>query len=257
MAYVWVWRFTHPLFWIPVVGLILASQLARGDRAASLGLQIENFGACARRFGPALIGVSLAMLAAGLVLGTPPRSDSGQVMLSFGLYLPVGLFQQYLLIGYFLTRFEAVPSRGGGRDFKFTAALFSVVHSPNWFLMLVTPVKAAYAAILECIASRRISTFLGIGAHGTIGTLLFLVVTDSVSHQFAGWPRLVPAIPEQLPVGPTPGQSQGESGKIFDKGMKRRWSSLSLCRGGKLSALSGRFLIGTSARVGLAAFQHL
>ena len=185
MAYVWVWRFTHPMLWLPVVGLILASQLARGDGAASLGFRIENFGACARRFGPALIGVALTMLAAGLVLGTIRPIGFEQALLSFGLYLPWGLFQQYLLIGYFLTRFEAALSRNAATIL--TSGLFSVVHSPNWFLMLVTPV-AAYAAIWVYRQQKNLY-FLGL-AHGTIGTLLFLVVTDSVSHHLRvgpGW----------------------------------------------------------------------
>lgn len=185
MAYVWKWRFTHPLLWLPVVALILASHVAHGERAAALGLQIENFGVCLRRFGPALIAVALTMLAGGLVLGTIRPIGFEQAMLSFSLYLPWGLFQQYLLIGYFLTRFEAALSRTGAA--LLTAALFSVVHSPNWFLMLVTPV-AAYAAIWVYRQQKNLY-FLGL-AHGTIGTLLFLVVTDSVSHHLRvgpGW----------------------------------------------------------------------
>jgi hypothetical protein len=185
MAYVWKWRFTHPMFWFPVVGLIFASQVAHGRGAAALGLRIENFGICLRRFGPALIVLALTMFAAGLVLRTIRPIGVGPAMLSFVLSLPWGLFQQYLLIGYFLTRFEAVLSRSGAAIL--TSALFSVVHSPNWFLMLATPV-AAYAAIWVYRQQKNLY-FLGL-AHGTSGTLLFLVVTDSVSHHLRvgpGW----------------------------------------------------------------------
>ena len=53
MAYIWKWRFhSHPRpFWLPLVALILASHLAHRDRARAMGLQIDNFGICMRRFG--------------------------------------------------------------------------------------------------------------------------------------------------------------------------------------------------------------
>ena len=104
---------------------------------------------------------------------------------SLGLYPPWGLFQQYLLNAYFLKRFDAVLSpRAAGIT---TAALFSAVHSRNWFLMLVAPV-AGYGAIQ---VYRRYANlyFLGV-VHATIGFLLFRVLPDSVSHHLKvgpGW----------------------------------------------------------------------
>ncbi|HEY1758928.1 MAG TPA: CPBP family intramembrane glutamic endopeptidase [Bryobacteraceae bacterium] len=185
MVYIWEWRFTHPRFWLPVVALILVSHLAHRDRAPALGLQTRNFGICLSRLGPALIGLALAMLSAGVLLGTIRPIGFEQAGESFALYLPWGLFQQCLLNGYFLTRFEATLSRNAATIV--TSVLFGIVHSPNWFLMLVTPV-AGYGAIWVYHRYKNLY-FLGL-AHATIGFLLFFVVPDSVSHHLRvgpGW----------------------------------------------------------------------
>ena len=185
MAYIWKFRFTHPRFWLPVVAMILLSHLAHREHLAGLGFRTENFGDCMRRFGPTLIGLALVMLSAGLLLGTLRPLGFRQAMGSFTLYLPWGLFQQYLLNGYFLKRFDMALSRGAAGIL--TATLFSAVHSPNWFLMLVTPV-AGYVAVRVYRRYKNLY-FLGL-AHATIGFLLFVAVPDSVSHHLnvgPGW----------------------------------------------------------------------
>jgi len=185
MAYIWKLRFTHPMFWFPAVALILTSHLAHHERAPGLGFQARNFGNCVRTFGPALIGLALAILTAGLALGTIRPLGLGQAMESFGLYLPWGLFQQYLLNGYFLKRFEMALSRNAASIL--TSVLFCAVHLPNWFLMLVTLV-AGYGAIWVYRRYRNLY-FLGL-AHATIGFLLFVAVPDSLSHHLnvgPGW----------------------------------------------------------------------
>jgi membrane protease YdiL (CAAX protease family) len=105
--------------------------------------------------------------------------------MAWAIYLPWGLFQQYLLNGFCLTRLEiALPQRGAALA---AAALFSAIHAPNWFLMLVT-FGAGYAAA-RLYTSYRNLYFLGL-AHGTVGVLLFLVVPDSISHHLVigpGW----------------------------------------------------------------------
>lgn len=177
MAYIWKLRFTHPWSWVPILGLVVVSHVARRQDAPALGFRVTDLGTCARKFGPALIGLALFLGAAGLILGTIRPMGWEGAALGLGLYLPWGLFQQYLMNAYFLKRFETVLSqRAAG---FITAALFSAVHTPNWFLMLVTPV-AGYGAIQ---VYRRYSNLYFLGAaHAVIGFLLFLVVPDSVSH---------------------------------------------------------------------------
>jgi hypothetical protein len=185
MAYIWKLRFTHPRFWIPIVALVLISVAAHHERASALGFQTRNFGNCVRRFAAPLIGLALAMFSAGLLLGTIRPVGFEPAMLSFALYLPWGLFQQYLLNGYFLKRFDTSLSPHAANIL--TSMLFCVVHTPNWFLMLVSPL-AGYGAIAVYRRYKNLY-FLGV-AHAIIGFLLFMVVPDWMSHHLnvgPGW----------------------------------------------------------------------
>jgi membrane protease YdiL (CAAX protease family) len=185
MAYIWRWRVTHPWSWALPAALIVASHIAHHESAASLGFRTANFADCVRKFGPALIGLVLAMAGAGLLFGTVRPIGLEPAIESLALYLPWGLIQQYLLNGYFLNRFDMALSRNAASILA--SALFCVAHSPNWPLMLITA-GAAYAAI--CIYRRyRNLYFLGL-AHATIGFLLFMLVPDSLIHHMRvgpGW----------------------------------------------------------------------
>ena len=89
------------------------------------------------------------------------------------------------LNGYFQNRLNrAVSPRQAP---ILSAALFSGVHLPNWFLMAVTLLLGYCSA--RIYNRYRNLYFLGV-AHGTLGVLLYLVVPDSVSHHLAvgpGW----------------------------------------------------------------------
>lgn len=185
MTYIWKLRFTHPMFCLPAVALILVSHTVHRERAPALGFRAANFGNCVRKFGPALMAVVLLIFGAGLWLGTIRPMGFEQVILSFALYLPWGLFQQYLLNGYFLTRFDVLLSQNAAR--LLASVLFCAVHTPNWFLMLVTA-AAGYAAIWVYRRYRNLY-FLGL-VHAIIGVLLFVAVPDSLSHHLnvgPGW----------------------------------------------------------------------
>jgi len=185
LAYIWSLRYHHPAAWAPILVLPLASHWWRREGAAALGFRMQNLAECLRRFAPALGFLALTLLASGLLLDTVRRIALDRVAVTWAIYLPWGLFQQYLLNGYCLTRLQIVlPARGAALA---AAALFSAVHAPNWFLMLVTLV-AGYAAARLYTRYRNLY-FLGL-AHGTLGVLLFLVVPDSISHHLVigpGW----------------------------------------------------------------------
>lgn len=185
MGYIWRLRFSHPWLWVPLVAWVLVSHLARRERAAALGFRLEDLGDCFRRFGPALLSLVVVLCGAGVLFDTFRPLKLEQAAGSWALYLPWGLFQQYMLNAYFLRRFETgLSQRSAG---IVTAGLFSAVHSPNWFLMLVTPV-ASYAGIQVYRRNANLY-FLGF-AHATIGFLLFMVVPDAISHHLnvgPGW----------------------------------------------------------------------
>jgi hypothetical protein len=185
MAYIWELRYSHHGAWLGILALMLISHRLRGEHAVTLGFNSGNLWTCLRDFAPAIAFLALLMLALGILLQTtrPIRFEQG--FWAWAAYLPWGLFQQYILNGYFLNRFDSVLSRRAAP--VLSAALFSGAHLPNWFLMLVTLLTGYACARIY----RRYNNlyFLGI-AHGTVGFLLFLIVPDSISHHLTvgpGW----------------------------------------------------------------------
>jgi membrane protease YdiL (CAAX protease family) len=129
--------------------------------------------------------LSLAFVGGGILLQTTRPIGFDQGLTAWLGYVPWGLFQQYVLNGYFMNRFDAVVSRRAAP--VVSAALFSGAHTPNLFLMGVT-LLAGYCCARVYRRYRNLY-FLGL-AHGTLGFLLFLVVPDSISHHLTvgpGW----------------------------------------------------------------------
>lgn len=187
MAYIWVLRFGHHWAWTGILGLMMVSHKLRREDAGRLGFRWSNLPECLWEFGPALAFAALLLFAGGMLFETTRRVGFDQAFLSWAVYIPWGIFQQYILNGYFLTRFDATVSRRAAS--ALAAGFFAGAHTPNWFLMVVTLLLGYCCTILY----RRYKNlyFLGI-AHGTIGFLLYLVVPDSISHHLnvgPGWFR--------------------------------------------------------------------
>jgi membrane protease YdiL (CAAX protease family) len=184
MAYIWSLRYSHRLLWLGILALMVLSHLAHRERARGLGFDATNFRECLREFGPALGFLGLALFGCGTLLHTTRPIRFEEAMLAWAGYVPWGLFQQYVLNGYFFNRFSSVLSRRAAP--LAAATLFSSAHTPNWFLMLVT-LAAGYCCARVYRRYKNLY-FLGI-AHGTVGFLLFLVVPDSVTHHLVVGPR--------------------------------------------------------------------
>lgn len=187
MAYIWILRFAHHWAWAGILALMVASHALHREDAGGLGFRWSNLPECLAEFAPALAFSALLLFAIGMLLDTtrPVRPD--QALLSWAAYIPWGIFQQYILNGYFLTRFDAAVSRRAAS--ALAAAFFAGAHTPNWFLMAVTLLLGYCCTILY--RRQKNLYFLGI-AHGTIGFLLYLVVPDSISHHLnvgPGWFR--------------------------------------------------------------------
>jgi membrane protease YdiL (CAAX protease family) len=185
VAYIWNLRYSHGGAWVVILGLMLLSHLARRENAYSLGFRTRHMGACWRELAPALAFLALLMLASGILLHTLRPIAVETALAAFVAYVPWGVFQQYVLNGYFLNRLDAVLGRRAAS--LISAALFCGVHTPNWFLMLVA-FPAGYCSTRIYRRYRNLY-FLGL-AHATVGFLLFLVVPDSVSHHLKvgpGW----------------------------------------------------------------------
>jgi hypothetical protein len=185
MQYIWWLRYRHPGMWLLILVLMLLSHRVHRERARTLGFDAFRLRECLEELTPALAFLTLFMLASGILLQTTRAIGFDRALLSWVGYLPWGLFQQYILNGYFLNRFDAVLSRRAAP--LAAATLFSGAHLPNWFLMAVTLV-AGYGCT-RIYRKYNNLYFLGI-AHATVGFLLFLVVPDSISHHLTvgpGW----------------------------------------------------------------------
>ena len=177
MAYIWVLRDGHHWWWVPILCLMLASHGLRRERAAGLGFRLAGLEDCWREYAPALAFAALSLTAAGFLCQTTRSIALNNALVAWGAYLPWGLFQQYLLNGYFFNRLDSVFSRRAAA--LAAAGLFSGAHLPNWFLMALT-LLAGYCCTL--IYKRYQNLFFLGAAHGTIGFLVFMVVPDSISH---------------------------------------------------------------------------
>jgi hypothetical protein len=183
MLYIWRLRYTWPLAWIFILGILILSHILRREPAASLGFRWSNFRECVERLAPALLLLALSLIAGGVLLQTMRNISFEHGLLCLAVYCPWGLFQQYILNGYLANRLLAVlPVRHVP---LIAAALFSGTHLPNWFLMLVTFAAGYYST--KIYMKYRNVYFLGL-AHGVIGTVLFLVIPDSISHHLTVGP---------------------------------------------------------------------
>ncbi len=186
MLYIWKLRMFHPWLWMVILGFVAGSHFPHGEGALELGLRWKGFRASLRAVLPWTFALAALLLAGGLLFGTMDPGPPPRMAVSLLVYFAWGLFQQYLLNGYFLNRLTEFFG-GDTRSAAVAAtALFSAAHFPNWFLMGVT-LAGGYVATLVFLRYRSLYA-LGL-AHGLLGFLLNLVVPDSISGNFLVGPR--------------------------------------------------------------------
>jgi hypothetical protein len=189
MLYIWWVRLYSAWIAAPVLGFVISTHFTHGEGARWLGLGWKNFRAAVPVVMPWVGGVSLALLGAGILFRTVRQTTLRQAALSMVAYVVWGLFQQYMLNGYFVNRFAEFQGKPGGNFVPLTAAaLFALAHLPNWFLM---PVTFLGGYVCARVYLRYRSLYVLALAHGIVGFFLFLVVPDSVSAHFLVGPRYV------------------------------------------------------------------
>jgi hypothetical protein len=183
VVYIWWWRFRHPLSWIVILGFVLLSHALRRETPASLGFRLTNLKSALVVVSPAVSVLALALLAIGAICHTIRFVTPLAGFSSLALYCLWGLFQQYLLNGYFVNRFAEISPAGAP---LIAAIAFSGVHTPNWFLMVVTLLGGFVCAKVYL----RFRNLLVLGlAHGMVGFLLYLCVPDTISHHLYVGPK--------------------------------------------------------------------
>jgi membrane protease YdiL (CAAX protease family) len=187
MVYIWRLRLVHPWLWLLMLGMMIGSHVARGERPRRLGFGWSNFRAALPPVIPWVFAISGALLLGGSVLGTIRQTTARQAAINIAGYVVWGLVQQYVLNGYFVNRtLEFTGNPHHWLNSVLPALLFSAAHLPNWFLMPVT-----LAGGLACtLVYRRYRSLYALAlAHGVVGFSLFLVVPDSISAHFLVGPR--------------------------------------------------------------------
>jgi len=188
MLFIWKLQLFHPALAVLVPLVTVATHAARGETTRQLGFGWKDF----RAASPLLLWVGAAacvFLTAGSLAGTMRRIAPGQVALGLSAYLVWGLFQQYLLNAFLANRLAEFEGSARTRLVPLSAAaLFSLAHLPNWFLMAVT-FAGGYLAVRAWQRTRSLYV-LGI-AHAMIAFALFVAVPDSISGHFLIGPRYV------------------------------------------------------------------
>jgi hypothetical protein len=185
VLYIWWLRFRYPYAWIAILALIVASHVRKRESLRKLGFE-WNMPRDSTRLWMVLGLIAVVMLAIGLMLHTIRQVSWQGACLSLLLYCIWGLVQQYLLNGYFVNRFSDFLPRHTHAVPILAAICFSLVHLPNWFLIIVT-LAGGYVCARVYLHNRNLY-FLGL-AHGVIGFLIYLAVPDSISHHLYVGPK--------------------------------------------------------------------
>ncbi len=158
LVYIWRVRFSHPFSWIVIFLLIVASHVFRKESPAWLGFGAKNLGSSLAALTPFVGLLALALLSLGLVFRTIRHITPESGYASLLMYCGWGLFQQYILNGYFVNRFKELVTLIAG--------------------YLCAKVYLRFGNLY----------FLGL-AHGVIGFLIYLVVPDTISHHLYVGPK--------------------------------------------------------------------
>ena len=121
--------------------LVITSHLLRKESPRDLGFRFDNFLRAAKLLMLPMIAVAVLCISLGLIFGTrpdlfrwhPERPIAGQLALGFAW----GFVQQYVLQSFVNRRAQIVWEKGV-RSVVLTALVFSFLHFPNPWLMLVT-----------------------------------------------------------------------------------------------------------------------
>jgi hypothetical protein len=179
LVYIWeIHEFRVP-FVLSILALGLASNAIRGEGYHALGLCWRTVPKCLRALLPGILGIMTILVVTGVFFNTVRHIQLKVAVTGFLMYCAWGLFQQYLLNGFLVNRLFEISGGHAGWHAMVAAGVFSAAHAPNWFLMAVT-LPAGYFSAL--IYSRHRNLFVLGLVHALIGSLLYLVIPDWLSH---------------------------------------------------------------------------
>lgn len=181
-SYIWGWegafRGDFTLCLLLYAGIGLASHVRAREGPAALGLRVDNLAAAGRDALVATAAIGLALLGAGLLLGSldfPPLAAWPRALRKGILW---GFLQQYGLLCVYYRRFAEILPAGDRRVLPAASAVFALLHLPNPFLTLATFGGGA----LACWLYRRAPNLIVLGAmHGVLSFLIVETLPDAIT----------------------------------------------------------------------------
>jgi hypothetical protein len=159
----------------------IAMNLLHGDRPADSGLRVDNLLGSLKEVGAATAAMAAGVLIVAAAVRGFHWDTPGDVALHFGGYLGWGLVQQYWMQAFALRRFRqaGVPRKA---VVPLAAALFGLVHAPNWPLVALT----GGAALAWCsLFVRKPNLFTLALSHAVLAVLVRYSLPDAWLHRLA------------------------------------------------------------------------
>jgi membrane protease YdiL (CAAX protease family) len=147
----------------------ISLNLLHGDRPADSGIRLDTLAGSAREVGLATLAMAAGLTALALWMGGFTWKSWPRLAEMGGGYLAWGLMQQYLLQAFVLRRLlqSGLPKWPAVAA---AAALFGLMHAPNWGLVAAS----AGGAVVWCHLFLRRPNLLTLGAsHAALAVLLY------------------------------------------------------------------------------------
>lgn len=140
LLYIWRWQYTHPLLWIVLLALVIASHFVHHDTLRDLGLAPFHLRASAQTVLPLMLVFYIPMVIFGFKSGQLkfilPDGAAFSHLATYGSWC---LFQQYLMQSFFNNRLMSVV-RSRHLSSLLAAVMFGAAHIPNPVLIIATTV---------------------------------------------------------------------------------------------------------------------
>lgn len=161
---------TVQIFFVPVAAAFpFLMNLIHNESRKQSGLRLDNVRESAREVAPVLLAAVTVVAVVGTIAGTWEAPDVRRFTKKFFLYLAWGPFQQYVLCAFIYNRLRQALYTDHVTAFC-AAALFALVHTPNWTLVGVTLVFG----FISCQLFRRHPNILTLGlAHGVLAIVIY------------------------------------------------------------------------------------
>ena len=152
-----------------LVAFPFAMNLLHSESRRQSGLRLDNLRASAREVAVVLLAAVTIVGVVGLVAGTWQDADWERFSKKVVVYVAWGPFQQYILCAFIFNRLRQALVTDNAAAVC-AAALFGLVHSPNWTLVGVTVVFG----FISCHLFRRHRNILTLGlAHGVLAIVIY------------------------------------------------------------------------------------